>query len=92
VWTELVWHRRVEGVCKQGNELLNSIIGRGFRDQCHDYWLLKKNSASQTYKLIRHFKNTSRPTNNKTVALVRELTISTERPPFFGDVNANFCG
>jgi hypothetical protein len=26
------------------------------------------------------------------VALVRERTISTERPPLFDEVNANFCG
>jgi hypothetical protein len=26
------------------------------------------------------------------VALVRELTIPTERPPLVGEVSANFCG
>jgi hypothetical protein len=26
------------------------------------------------------------------VALVRKRTIPTERPPFVGDVKANFCG
>jgi hypothetical protein len=30
--------------------------------------------------------------NNNSVALVRERTIPTERPPLVGEVNANFCG
>jgi hypothetical protein len=30
--------------------------------------------------------------NTNSVALVRERTIPTERPPFVGEVNANFCG
>jgi hypothetical protein len=31
-------------------------------------------------------------TNNDSVALVRERTIPTERPPLVGEVNANCCG
>jgi hypothetical protein len=30
--------------------------------------------------------------NNKSVALVRERTIPTERPSLVGEVSANFCG
>jgi hypothetical protein len=30
--------------------------------------------------------------NNNSVALVRELTIPTERPLLVGEVSANFCG
>jgi hypothetical protein len=30
--------------------------------------------------------------NNNSVALVRERTIPTERPPLVGEVTANFCG
>jgi hypothetical protein len=30
--------------------------------------------------------------NNDSVALVRERTIPTERPPLVGEVSANFCG
>jgi hypothetical protein len=30
--------------------------------------------------------------NNNSVALVRERTIPTERPPLVGEVSANFCG
>jgi hypothetical protein len=30
--------------------------------------------------------------NNNSVALVRERTIPTKRPPLVGDVSANFCG
>jgi hypothetical protein len=30
--------------------------------------------------------------NNNSVALVRELTIPTERPPFVGEVSVNFSG
>ena len=30
--------------------------------------------------------------NNSSVALVRERTIPTERPPPVGEVSANFCG
>jgi hypothetical protein len=29
---------------------------------------------------------------NNSVALVRERTIPTERPPLVGEVSANFCG
>jgi hypothetical protein len=30
--------------------------------------------------------------NNNSVALVRDRTIPTERPPLVGEVSANFCG
>jgi hypothetical protein len=33
-----------------------------------------------------------RITNNNYVALVRERTIPTERPPLVGEVSAHFCG
>ena len=33
-----------------------------------------------------------RPIKKDTVALVRERTIPTERPPPVGEVSANFCG
>ena len=32
------------------------------------------------------------PTEEDSVALVRERTIPTERPPPVGEVSANFCG
>jgi hypothetical protein len=35
---------------------------------------------------------TNNNNNNKSVALVRERTIPTERPPLVGEVSANFCG
>ena len=38
----------------------------------------------------RSLKQTNKQTNS--VALVRERTIPTERPPPVGDVSANFCG
>jgi hypothetical protein len=30
--------------------------------------------------------------NNNTVALARERTVPTKRPPLVGEVSANFCG
>ena len=36
--------------------------------------------------------NTSPQTKLNSVALVRERTIPTERPPPVGEVSANFCG
>jgi hypothetical protein len=42
----------------------------------------------------KNMANAERPTNQPTnsVALVRERTIPTERPPLVGEVSANFCG
>jgi hypothetical protein len=36
--------------------------------------------------------NKNNNNNNNSVALVRERTILTERPPLVGEVSANFCG
>jgi hypothetical protein len=46
----------------------------------------------QGLKLIIHIKLRLRSTNNNSVALVREQTILTERPPLVGEVSVNFCG
>jgi hypothetical protein len=41
---------------------------------------------------IRRYRSINNYNNNNSVALVRERTIPTERPPFVGEVGANFCG
>jgi hypothetical protein len=48
------------------------------------YPLEKRLSGSQ--KLSERYRKLN------SVALVRERTIPTERPPFVGEVSANFCG
>jgi hypothetical protein len=53
---------------------------------------------AQQYNLIRdqledlYNNNNNNNNNNNSVALVRERTIPTERPPLVGEVSANFCG
>ena len=41
---------------------------------------------------LRDTKNKSQRQKKNSVALVRERTIPTERPPPVGEVSANFCG
>jgi hypothetical protein len=40
----------------------------------------------------RYLHTTTTTTNNNSLALVRERTIATERPPLVGEVSANFSG
>jgi hypothetical protein len=62
--------------------------------------LLSGRNIMQSVALIhesRHISTRRQPTNynnnnNNSVALVRERTIPTERPPLVVEVSANFCG
>ena len=67
-----------------------TTLHTGWRTKCHTidcarntFLLLQKHLTSGT-ELILIKKNS--------VALVRERTIPTERPPSVGEVSANFCG
>jgi hypothetical protein len=45
-------------------------------------------------KVLSHFKiyKTETDMEKNSMALVRDRTILTERPPLVGEVSANFCG
>jgi hypothetical protein len=43
-------------------------------------------------KQPKGMKPPGKPSRTNSVALVRERTIPTERPPLVGEVSANFCG
>jgi hypothetical protein len=49
------------------------------------------NEATQSRAAISHPRHTYH-TKLNSVALFRERTIATERPPLVGEVSANFCG
>jgi hypothetical protein len=43
-------------------------------------------------KVQKAVDNVNNNNNNNSMALVRERTMPTERPPLVGEVSANFCG
>ena len=49
-------------------------------------------SQSFMHKIISNKNHITTCTKLNSVALVRERTIPTERPPPVGEVSANFCG
>jgi hypothetical protein len=55
---------------------------------CSQCWDLKSDSQQNLVALGNNNNNN----NNNSVALVRERTIPTERPPLVGEMIANFCG
>jgi hypothetical protein len=61
----------------------NIIMNTNFHDGMLKHFLLSLLWELQLHEL---------QTKTHSVALVRQRTISTERPPFVGEVNANFCG
>jgi len=55
---------------------------------------LKPQSNNLTNSVVAEVEvlNVKKKTKLNSVALVRERTIPTERPPLVGEVSANFCG
>jgi hypothetical protein len=70
----------------------HNITARTCSVTTYNFTVLLHNMLTTVRTLINVFKLSVKHKKKTSVALVRERTIPTERPPLVGEVSANFCG
>ena len=91
----MCWIETVQNMV-QGEEVYEyrNLLSESMKNLMAERLLCDKNYAPRNYFVNMIHSKVVSPLKTKlnSVALVRERTIPTKRPPLVGEVSANFCG